>query len=73
MTLRPGVLDPAGQAVASSLKQLGFTEVRAARLGKVIDLELGDMTREEAEKRLDAMGKQLLANLVIEDFTIEIR
>lgn len=73
VTLRAGVLDPAGQAVASSLRQLGFAEVNDARLGKVIDLELGDVSREEAERRLQAMGQQLLANLVIEDFTVEIR
>jgi phosphoribosylformylglycinamidine synthase subunit PurS len=73
VTLRAGVLDPAGQAVASSLKQLGFEEVREARLGKVIDLDLGDVSPEEAKKRVDAMGRQLLANLVIEDFTVEIR
>jgi phosphoribosylformylglycinamidine synthase len=72
VTLRRGVLDPAGQAVCSGLQQLGFGEVREARLGKVIELELVDMSREEALRRLEAMGQKLLANTVIEDFTVEI-
>ena len=73
VTLRRGVLDPAGQAVRSSLQQLGFDEVRDVRLGKVIEVELEDMPREQAEARLRAMGEKLLANLVIEEFTVEIR
>ena len=72
VTLRQGVLDPAGDAVRSSLNQLGFASVRGARLGKVIDLELDDMSEAEARRALTAMGDKLLANLVIEDFTIEL-
>jgi phosphoribosylformylglycinamidine synthase len=72
VTLRRGVLDPAGQAVRSGLNQLGFSEVKDARIGKVIEVELEDMPKEEAKKRLEAMGKQLLANMVIEDFSVEV-
>ena len=72
VTLREGVLDPAGQAVADSLKQLGFDEVRGVRIGKVIELELDDMPEQQARARLEAMGKQLLANPVIEDFEVEL-
>ena len=72
VTLRKGVLDPAGQAVANSLKQLGFDEVREARIGKVIEFELEDMPPEEAKRRLAQMGEQLLANTVIEDFQVEL-
>lgn len=72
VTLRRGVLDPAGQAVRSGLNQLGFAEVKDARIGKVIEVELEDMPKEEAVKRLEAMGKQLLANMVIEDFSVEV-
>jgi phosphoribosylformylglycinamidine synthase len=72
VTLRRGVLDPAGQAVKSSLNQLGFSEVKDLRIGKVIELEIEDMPREEAKKRLEAMAKQLLANTVIEDFAVEL-
>ena len=72
MTLRRGVLDPAGQAVRGGLNQLGFTEVKEARIGKVIEVELEDMPKEKAKARLEAMAKQLLANMVIEDFSVEV-
>ena len=72
VTLRPGVLDPAGQAVAENLRQLGFEEVKGARIGKVIEFELEDMPAEEARARLGEMSKKLLANTVIEDFEVEV-
>jgi phosphoribosylformylglycinamidine synthase len=72
ITLRKGVLDPAGQAVRASLDQLGFAEVKDARIGKVIELEIEEMPREDARRRLEAMAKQLLANTVIEDYAVEL-
>ena len=72
VTLRRGVLDPAGEAVRTSLNQLGFESVRGVRLGKVVDIELDDAPREEAEAKLRAMGEKLLANMVIEDFSVEL-
>ncbi len=72
VTLRAGVLDPAGQAVAKSLNQLGFEEVQNVRIGKVLEFEIEEMPKEKAEERLKAMAEKLLANLVIEDFKIEL-
>lgn len=73
VTLRSGVLDPAGQAVAGNLQELGFHEVQDVRIGKVIEVELDDdLPKEAARDKLDAMARKLLANLVIEDFRIEI-
>ena len=72
VTLRHGVLDPAGEAVRTSLTQLGFDSVEAVRLGKVIDLELDETSPDEARAKLEAMGNKLLANTVIEDFKIEL-
>lgn len=72
VTLRPGVLDPAGQAVSDSLNQLGFDEVRAVRIGKVLEFDLDDLPADRAEARLRAMSRKLLANTVIEDFRIEL-
>jgi phosphoribosylformylglycinamidine synthase len=46
--------------------------VKDARIGKVIEVELEDMPREQAKARLEAMAKQLLANMVIEDFSVEV-
>ncbi len=71
VTLKQGVLDPQGQAVARSLKKLGFEEVEDVRLGKTIELTLsGDP--QKARGRIEQMCRQLLANTVIEDYRIEI-
>jgi len=69
---KPEVLDPQGKAVARSLHALGFTEVADARVGKLIELELAGVDREQARERTRAMCQKLLANGVIEDFSFEI-
>ena len=69
---RAGVLDPQGKAVAQALAGLGFESVEAARQGKVIELELAETDPDAAEAALAAMCERLLANPVIEDYTIEI-
>ena len=69
---RAGVLDPQGKAVAQALAGLGFEGVAAARQGKVIELELAETDPATAEAALAAMCERLLANPVIEDYTIEI-
>jgi len=71
VTLKRGVLDPQGQAVARSLGRLGFDEVKDARIGKYIELAL-DGDRARAEKRLREMCEKLLANTVIEEYRYEI-
>jgi phosphoribosylformylglycinamidine synthase len=72
VTLKRGVLDPQGQAVARSLGRLGFDEVKDARIGKYIELDLaGDAAA--AEARLREMCEKLLANTVIEDYRIELQ
>jgi phosphoribosylformylglycinamidine synthase len=70
--LKPGVLDPQGQAVANSLNHLGFEEVSAARQGKYIELDLDTADAEEAHKRVSEMCDKLLANPVIETYDIEL-
>jgi phosphoribosylformylglycinamidine synthase len=72
VTLKSGVLDPQGQAIQGSLKSLGFSGVAAVRQGKVFDLELGGADAAEAEASLKAMCEKLLANTVIENYTIEL-
>lgn len=72
VTLKSGVLDPQGQAIQGSLKSLGFSGVSAVRQGKVFDLELSGSNAAEAEANLKAMCEKLLANTVIENYTIEI-
>jgi phosphoribosylformylglycinamidine synthase len=72
VTLKPGVLDPQGKAIANALHSLGFDGVKEARQGKVIDLELDDTDAEAARARVDDMCRQLLANTVIETYRIEV-
>ena len=68
VTLKPGVLDPQGQAVAKTLRRMGFAEVEGVRIGKFIEVEgAGPIAR----ARLEEMCASLLANTVIEDYRIE--
>ena len=72
ITLKPGVLDPQGKAVQHALDGLGFPGVEEVRQGKYIELDLADTDRKEAEERVDRMCRELLANTVIENYTVEI-
>jgi phosphoribosylformylglycinamidine synthase len=71
VTLKPGVLDPQGEAVRHALGSLGF-EVGEVRMGKVIELELGDTDPGRARARVGEMCERLLANTIIEDYAVEI-
>ena len=68
---KPGILDPQGEAVQSSLRQLGFT-VDEARVGRVIDLELEDRDTEATRAELERACEQLLANPLIESYEIAL-
>ncbi|WP_181707535.1 phosphoribosylformylglycinamidine synthase subunit PurS [Chthonobacter rhizosphaerae] len=72
ITLKSGVLDPQGQAIEGALKGLGFDGVEGARQGKVIDLVLADTDADAVRTRIAAMCDRLLANTVIENYTIDI-
>lgn len=66
--LKPGVLDPQGRAVHHALEGLGFAGVEGVRVGRLIELDVADGTDPAT---LTAMCEKLLANTVIESFTIE--
>ena len=68
---KPGILDPQGQAVESSLRHLGFA-VGEARVGKLVDVELDTDDRAEALTQLQQMCEQLLTNPLIESYAIEL-
>lgn len=70
--LKPGVLDPQGKAVADTLGRIGFDEVRGARIGKVIELDLEGVTAAQAEERVRDMCEKLLANTVIESYRFDV-
>lgn len=69
--LRRGVLDPQGKAIANALAALGFGGIGEVRQGKLIELELTETDPVCVREQVEAMCKQLLANPVIEDYTIE--
>ena len=75
VTLKASVLDPQGQAIARSLGRHGFAEVRDARIGKLIELDIAPKdgeARAALRERVDAMCRELLANTVIEEYRFEL-
>ena len=72
VTLKPGVLDPAGKAVESSLHALGFPEAKDVRLGKFVELDVEAKDAGAAKARVEQMASRLLANTVVENFKVEI-
>ncbi len=72
VTLKNGVLDPQGKAVATALHSLGHDGVGQVRQGKLFEIELEAPDRATAEAQLGEMCERLLANTVIENYEIEI-
>lgn len=72
VTLRPSILDPQGKAVLHAAEGLGFDGVEAVRIGKVADLNLAAATPDEAARIAQALGQKLLANPVMEDFSVDV-
>lgn len=71
VTLKPSVLDPQGKAIEGALGGLGFSGIGHIRQGKVFDVELETGDKVQAEADLKAMAEKLLANTVVENYTIE--
>ncbi|RWI95716.1 phosphoribosylformylglycinamidine synthase subunit PurS [Mesorhizobium sp.] len=72
VTLKNGVLDPQGKAIEHALSGLGFDGVGQVRQGKVFDIELTGTDKAKAEADLKAMCDKLLANKVIENYSVAI-
>jgi phosphoribosylformylglycinamidine synthase PurS subunit len=70
--LKPGVLDPQGKAIGNALASLGFMGIDDVRQGKLIELDLTEADPIRARDQVEAMCQDLLANPVIEDYTIEL-
>ena len=70
--LKTEVLDPQGQAIESALKNLGENNINNIRQGKLIEMDIEAKNREEAEEKIEKITKSLLANTVIEEYSIEI-
>ncbi|WAJ30703.1 phosphoribosylformylglycinamidine synthase subunit PurS [Antarcticirhabdus aurantiaca] len=72
VTLKNGVLDPQGKAIEGALSNLGFSGVGGVRQGKVFDVVLDGDDKAGAKERLSQMCEKLLANTVIENYSVEI-
>jgi phosphoribosylformylglycinamidine synthase subunit PurS len=72
VTLKNGVLDPQGKAIEGALATLGFDGVASVRQGKVFDIQLDSADKAKAEADLKAMCDRLLANTVIENYSVAI-
>ncbi len=72
VTLKPGVLDPQGQAIAHALGTLGFDGVDQVRQGKVIEIDLAETDAKAAEATVTEMCEKLLANTVIESYRFSL-
>lgn len=72
VTLKNGVLDPQGQAIEGALKGLSFSGVNSVRQGKVFDIELDETDPTAAKAKVEQMCEKLLANTVIENYSITL-
>ena len=70
--LKSGVLDPQGKAIGQALHGLGFAGVGEVRAGKIIELELAESDPAKAKTAAEEMARKLLANTVIESFSVEV-
>jgi phosphoribosylformylglycinamidine synthase subunit PurS len=72
VTLKAGILDPQGKAIEGALNSLGINGVASVRQGKIFDIEIADGDRAKAERALKLAAEKLLANLVIENYRVEL-
>lgn len=70
--LKSTVLDPQGQTIHHALSSLGYTKIGGVRQGKFFVLELDGMSREEAQKQVERISREVLTNPVIEEFRYEL-
>lgn len=72
ITLKNGVLDPQGRAIAGALHNMGFAEVEDVRQGKYIEVQVKETDRKKAEAAIEKMCASLLANTVVENYSYEL-
>jgi phosphoribosylformylglycinamidine synthase subunit PurS len=72
ITLKNGVLDPQGKAIQNALAGLGFSGIEEVRQGKYIEVDLASTEEAAARAEVERMCRELLANLVIEDYAFEL-
>ena len=72
ITLRESILDPQGKATQHALQELGFNGIESVRIGKLVELTIEAEDEQEAEQRATEAAQKLLANPVMEDFTVQV-
>ena len=73
VSLRPSVLDPAGEATRAAASRLGVDGISKLRIGKAVEVELEAPDAKSARQQLELLSDRLLANPVIEDWTLELK
>ena len=73
VTLKKDVLDPQGKVVSQTLKNMGYNNILNVRQGKYFEIEIEDTDKEKAKKTIEEVCKKLLTNIVIEDYTIDLK
>ena len=72
ITLKEGILDPQGKAIAQALNRLGFEGIVAVRQGKLVEIELTECDPDRARAAVEDMCTRLLANTVMEQYAFEL-
>jgi len=72
VSFKDSILDPQGQTVMNALRTLGYGAVQDVRQGKVFEIDLAGVGRDEAEKIVPEISNKVLANPIIEQFTWQI-
>ena len=73
VTLKKEVLDPQGKVVSQTLKNMGYKNIVSVRQGKYFDIELEETDKEKAKEIAEEICKKLLTNVVVEDYTINLK
>ena len=73
VTLKKEVLDPQGKVVCQTLKNMGYKNIINVRQGKYFDIEIDEANKEKAKEIIEEVCKKLLTNIVIEDYTINLK
>ena len=73
VTLKKEVLDPQGKVVKQTLKNMGYENIINVRQGKFFEIEINESDKEKAKEIIDEVCKKLLTNVVIEDYTIDLK
>ena len=73
VTLKKEVLDPQGKVVCQTLKNMGYKNIINVRQGKYFDIEIDEANKEKAKEIIEEICKKLLTNVVIEDYTINLK